>query len=231
MNEPGKMNNCKECRYASQCFQHLYPDELEFINEKKMQLIYRPGENLFKQGAFSPYVMYVADGLVKMYLQTGPEKIVNLRLAKTGEFLAFSSLFGTQVYNYSASAIKESLICMIDKNALNQLIGKNSDFAIRITSANCRCEEHFIHIIKNISYKQMRGKLASALLYLASDEFKGFDVFQTLSRREIADFACISTESAIRFLKEFEKEGIISLNGKNVRITDKKKLVDIAKRG
>ena len=196
-----------------------------------MQLIYRPGENLFKQGAFSPYVMYVADGLVKMYLQTGPEKIVNLRLAKTGEFLAFSSLFGAQVYNYSASAIKESLICMIDKNALNQLIGKNPDFAIRITSANCRCEEHFIHIIKNISYKQMRGKLASALLYLASDEFKGFDVFQTLSRREIADFACISTESAIRFLKEFEKEGIISLNGKNVRITDKKKLVDIGKRG
>lgn len=77
----------------------------------------------------------------------------------------------------------------------------------------------------------MRGKLASTLLYLSQDEFIEEEIFQYMSRQDIADFASISTESAIKFLKEFEKEGILSLNGKDIEITDKGKLEDIALRG
>jgi len=223
--------NCRECKKASQCFQQLYPDELEFINDKKIQLTYFQGENLFKQGAFSPYVMYIVDGFVKVYLQTGPDKQINVRLAKTGEFLAFSSLFGENVYNYSAIALKGSTICMIDKAGLNHLLQKNPEFAMHIVSKNCRNEGFLLEIIKNISSKQMRGKLASALLYLSADEFIEQNVFQYLTRQDIADFASISTESAIKFLKEFEKEGILLLDKKNIKIIDKDKLGEIGKRG
>lgn len=225
------INNCRECKKASQCFQHLYPEELDFINDKKIQLTYIQGENLFKQGAFSPYVMYIVEGLVKIYLQTGPEKQINIGLAPKGEFLAISSLFGETVYNYSAIAVKDSTICMIDKTGLYQLMQKNHDFALRITAKNCRNEKHFLNIIKNISYKQMHGKMASALLYLSSSEFIELDVFQYLNRQDIADFASISTESAIKFLKKFEKEGILSLDGKNIKIIDRDKLVEIGRKG
>ncbi|MBN2275855.1 MAG: Crp/Fnr family transcriptional regulator [Bacteroidales bacterium] len=223
--------NCRECKKASQCFQHLYPEELDFINEKKIQLTYIQGENLFKQGAFSPYVMYIVEGLVKIYLQTGPAKQINISLAQKGEFLAISSLFGETVYNYSAMAVKDSTICMIDKAGLYQLMEKNHDFALRIASKNCRNETHYLNIIKNISYKQMHGKIASALLYLSSAEFIELDVFQYLNRQDIADFASISTESTIKFLKEFEKEGILTLDGKNIEIIDKDKLLEIGRKG
>jgi CRP-like cAMP-binding protein len=223
--------NCKECRNNSLCFQNLYPDELEFLNGKKIQLTYLKGENIFKQGAFSPYVMHVVEGIVLVYLQTGYEKQVNLRLATSGDFMAFSSVFGDSIYNYSAIALKDSLICMIDKAAFNKLLLKNNDFAMLITSKNCRNEAHLLEIIKNVSFKQMRGKLATALIYLSGDEFSGENVFQYLTRQNIADFASISTESAIKFLKEFEKEGILKLKGKEVKIIGKDKLDAIAKRG
>lgn len=223
-------NNCNDCKKTSKCFQSLYPHELEFINSKKIQIAYLKGETIFKQGAFAPYVLYVVDGLVKVYLQTSNTKQLNLRLAKQGDFMAFSSIFGNNIYSYSALALKDSTICMIDKIALKQLFIKNPDFAIRITSRNCHNEARYLEIIQNISFKQMRGKLASALLYL-SDSFNDDSIFQYLTRQDIADFASITIESTVKFIKEFEKELIIELNGKDIKIINKDKLVEIGRNG
>lgn len=229
--EPGNNNNCKTCKKSSRCFQYLYPDDLEFINSKKTQIMYLKGETIFKQGAFAPHVLYVVGGLVRAFLQAGSTKQINLHIAKAGDFMGFSSVFGNNVYNYSSLALKDSTICMIDKTALKQLLMKNADFAIRITSRNYQNEGRYLDIIQNISSKQMRGKLASALLYLSSDEFLKEDIFQYLTRHDIADFASITIESTVKFLKEFEKEGVLGLNGKDIKIIDKIKLVEIGRRG
>ncbi len=206
-----------------------FPEALKQLSESKTRVTYLRGETLFKQGAFAPYVLYVVRGLVKVYLQTGYDKQVNIRLALAGDFLAFSSLFGEHVHTCSAQALKDSEICMIEKERLKEILLQNPPFALEITSKNYRMERHLLEIIKNLSYKQMRGKLASSLLYLSQKEFLAEEVFEHLTRQELADFASISAESAIKFLKEFEKEGIILLQGKNIQITDEKKLELISK--
>lgn len=205
------------------------PGVMGNITENKTRITYLKGETIFKQGAFAPYVLYVVKGLVKVYLQTGFEKQINLSLAKTGEFLAFSSIFGENIHTYSAQALKDSVICMIEKESLKKILLNNPEFALEVTSKNYRNERHLLEVIKNISYKQMRGKLASGLLYLSDEEFLKENVFQFLTRQEIADFASVSTESAIKFLKEFEKEKLVKLKGKNIEIIDRKKLETISK--
>jgi CRP/FNR family transcriptional regulator, polysaccharide utilization system transcription regulator len=206
-----------------------FPEELSQLAHKKTRISYLKGETIFKQGAFAPYVLYVVSGLIKVYLQTGYDKQVNISLAQKGDFLAFSSIFGENVHTYSSQALKDSEICMIEKESLKDILLRNPQFALEVTSRNYRNEKHLLEIIKNLSYKQMRGKLASTLLYLSQDVFMKEDVFEYLTRQDIADFASISTESAIRYLKEFEKENVIVLHGRNVEITDVKKLETIAK--
>ncbi|MCG6188332.1 Crp/Fnr family transcriptional regulator [Maribellus maritimus] len=201
------------------------------LNENKTRVSYLKGENIFKQGAFAPYVIYVVEGLVKVYLQTGVEKQINISLAKAGDFLAFSSIFGENIHTYSTQALTDCEICMIEKETLKDLLLENPKFALEITSKNYRNERHLFEIIKNVSYKQMRGKLASSLLYLSQEEFLKENVFKFLTRQEIADFASISTESAIKFLKEFEKEKIIQLKGKDISILNQEKLESISKNG
>ncbi len=205
--------------------------QMDILQENKTRVTYLKGENIFKQGAFAPYVIYVVEGLVKVYLQTGYEKQINISLAKSGDFLAFSSIFGENIHTYSTQALKDSEICMIEKESLKEILLKNPEFALEITSKNYRNERHLFEIIKNVSYKQMRGKLASSLLYLSQDEFIKEGVFNFLTRQDIADFASISTESAIKFLKEFEKEKIIKLKGKDISILDSEKLENISKNG
>jgi len=211
-----------------QNLQH-FPEELSQLAQKKTRISYLKGETIFKQGAFAPYVLYVVSGLIKVYLQTGYDKQVNISLAQKGDFLAFSSIFGENIHTYSSQAIKDSEICMIEKESLKDILLRNPQFALEITSRNYSNEKHLLEIIKNLSYKQMRGKLASTLLYLSQDDFLKEDVFEFLSRQDIADFASISTESAIRYLKEFEKENVIVLHGRNIEISDVKKLETIAK--
>ncbi|MCG8700921.1 MAG: Crp/Fnr family transcriptional regulator [Bacteroidales bacterium] len=228
MEEEHKPNTLEDNSY---CFKSLSTDELEFLSLNKTQITYLKGETVFKQGAFAPHVLFVHSGLVRVYLQTNPNKQVNIRLAKQGDFIAFSSIFDVNIYQYSGSALKESVVCMLDKEALKQVLLRNPEFALRITSRNCKLESRYLDIINNVTYKQMRGKLASAILYLASDDFKDENVFQYLTRQDIADFASITIESAIKFLKEFESEAIISLDGKNIEVQDQKRLVDISTKG
>lgn len=205
--------------------------QMDILQENKTRVTYLKGENIFKQGAFAPYVIYVVEGLVKVYLQTGYEKQINISLAKSGDFLAFSSIFGENIHTYSTQALKDSEICMIEKESLKEILLKNPEFALEITSKNYRNERYLFEIIKNVSYKQMRGKLASSLLYLSQEEFMKEDIFNFLTRQDIADFASISTESAIKFLKEFEKEKIIRLKGKDISILNSDKLENISKNG
>ena len=212
-------------------FGQMFPDDLKISDQYKTKITYLKGENIFKQGAFAPYVIYIVSGLVKVYLQTGYDKQISISISRSGEFLAFSSIFGENIHTYSTQAITDAEICMIEKESLKDALLKNPDFALQITSKNYRNERHLLEIIKNLSYKQMRGKLASALLYLSQEEFLEENIFEYLSRQDIADFASISTESAIKFLKEFEKEKILKLNGKDILILNSEKLEQMSKNG
>ncbi len=225
------MNQNKNIEQISGCFQNLRSEDVAYLNKKKTQLTYFKGETIFKQGAFAPHVLFVNKGLVLVYLQIGKEKKINIHLARQGDYLAFSTVFNKNVYQYSAISITDSTLCMIEKDALKNVIINNSDFAMQITSRNSQNESRYLDIIKNVSYKQMRGKLASALLYLSNDKFNDDPVFQYLTRQDIADFASITVESTVKFLKEFEKENLIDLNGKEITIKDKQLLTEIDLKG
>ncbi|GAB1452466.1 hypothetical protein MASR2M47_25220 [Draconibacterium sp.] len=209
----------------------IFSDELKILDQHKTRITYLRGENIFKQGAFAPYVLYVVSGLIKVYLQTGYDKQINIGIAQRGDYLAFSSIFGENIHTYSTQAISDAEICMIEKESLKNALLHNPDFALQITSKNYGIERHLLEIIKNLSYKQMRGKLATSLLYLSQDEFLKQNIFEFLSRQDVADFASISTESAIKFLKEFEKEDIVKLNGKEINIVNQEKLEQLGKNG
>jgi CRP/FNR family transcriptional regulator len=57
------------------------------------------------------------------------------------------------------------------------------------------------------------------------------DIFQLLTRKDLADFAGIATESTVKILKSLEKDGIIALKEKDILILDTDRLIAISKNG
>jgi CRP/FNR family transcriptional regulator len=73
--------------------------------------------------------------------------------------------------------------------------------------------------------------MADSLLYIDSLKNEKAEIFQLLSRKNLADFAGISTESAVKLLKTFEKDGLIKLQEKDIRIIKHNALLEISRKG
>ncbi len=223
--------SCIECKKSARCFNTLIPAELEFINQKKIQISYQKGETICKQNSFATSVVYIVDGLAKLYLENTNNKFTNIALLSSASFIGISSIFGSKTYAYSLVALKETHVCMIDKKGIRKLMKRNATFATELIKQYCLREKELFNVIKSISYKQMPGRLADALIKLSKKENAETSLFPYLSRRDIAEFACISKESTIKLLNEFKNEGIITIHQKEIEILKPDKLLEISKLG
>lgn len=80
-------------------------------------------------------------------------------------------------------------------------------------------------------HKQSYGRLADILLCLADRTLSSHDLLLPLSRKELAELSGISAETVVRMLKKFNEEGLISTEGKNLRIMNYNKLRVISEIG
>lgn len=213
------------------CFANLLPEEIELIKDSKTQVLFRKGESLTKQGAFASSVLFVVEGLVRQYITGDTNRDFNLRIIRNSQFIGLSAAFSKHTYDYSTVALKETLACLIEKDAIARLIKKNGDFAYGLINRYYENDSSLYDTIRSMMYKQMHGRLADVLLYLDSIRYNGESVFSYLSRKEVADFAGLSTESTVKLLKGFEKDGLIRLVDKNIELIKKEALVDISRRG
>lgn len=219
------------CEIQAPCFQMLSPEEVELVRASKTQILFRKGDNLTKQGTFASYILFIIKGLAKQYIEGDLNKSYNLRILQAGEFVGLSSVFSRNVFNYSSVAITDCQVFLIEKEAIAKVVKQNGMFGFDIIKRYCGQNVNLFDSLHKVLYKQMNGRIAETLLYI--DSLKGAypEIFQLLSRKDLADFAGISTESAVKLLKSFEKDGLIELNEKDIVVVNHKELQEISKRG
>ena len=188
-------------------------------------------DNLTKQGAFASYVLFMIDGYAKQYLEGDGIKNYNLRIIKPGEFIGLSTVFSENTFNYSSIAITDCHVFLVEKQAISKVIKQNGMFGFNIIKRYCEQNTNLINTVRNLMYKQMNGRMADTLLYIDSLKNENPEIFQLLSRKDIADFSGISTESAVKLLKLFEKDGLIELYEKDIRILKQDTLLELSRKG
>jgi CRP-like cAMP-binding protein len=219
------------CDIQAPCFQLLTNSEIEQIQASKTQVLFRKGENLTKQGAFASYVLFIATGFAKQFIEGEGNRGYNLRIVRPGEFLGLSAVFGRPTFDYSSIALSDTQAYLIEKEAISKLVSSDGRFAFSIIKRYCDQNASLFNIVHTLVYKQMNGRLAETLLYLSPKDYSGENIFSLLSRKDIAEFAGISTESTVKILKNFEKDGLLKLKDKDITIIDRDRLSEISRRG
>jgi CRP/FNR family transcriptional regulator len=219
------------CDIKAACFQMLSQEEMVLVRESKTQVLFRKGDNLTKQGAYASYVLFIINGLAKQYIEGEGAKNYNLRIIKPGEFIGLSAVFTKNTFNYSSVALTDCQVFLVEKDAIAKVIKQNGEFGFSIIKRYCEQNTDLFGTVRNLMYKQMNGRLADSLLYIESLKQENPSVFQLLSRKDIADFAGISTESAVKLLKIFEKDGLIKLDEKDILLLNHSALIEISKKG
>ncbi len=219
------------CDIQAPCFQMLIPEEAELVRASKTQVLFRKDDNLTKQGAFASYVLFIISGYAKQYLESDSSKSFNLRIIKPGEFIGLSSVFSGNTFTYSSVALTDCQVFLVEKEAIARVAKENGKFGFQIIKRYCEQNTNLLGTVGSLMYKQMNGRLAETLLYLDSVRQEKEEIFQLLSRKDLADFAGISTESAVKLLKLFEKDGLIKLNEKDIHIIKHQTLLEISRKG
>ena len=219
------LSSCSIGSEQSHCFDRLTADELDFLQQHQTDLHYKKGEMILKQGTYVSNVMFLVEGLVKIFVE-GPQENLILKIIAPGNLIAVSSAFeGNQVYQYSAQAYVDSVVRAIDIQVFRQLLKQNAAFAAEVVNVlsmnSIQIYGRFYCLVRKQSY----GKLADVLLCISDRVFKNPRFDMDLTRKEIGELSGMSTENVIRILKSFAEEGLIRIKGKSFEILDAERSV------
>ncbi len=198
-------------------FDNLSDELLQKVFENQVSLSYNKGEILSKQGGFASQIVFLTHGLIKIYKEHNDKNLI-LKIVKPGEFIGLTSLYNKGLFNYSAASIDSSKVYSISADVIKYLIKNNSDFAeMIIGQINLNMSQFFERII-SLTQKQLHGRIADVILHLSREIYEADKFNMLLTRRDIAEFCGMSTESAIRILKEFHNDRIVNIEGKNLEV-------------
>ncbi len=213
-----KQINCTNCDKRSSCFNELSKSDHIFIEENRLELKFKKGEVICKQGAFASNIMFVYEGLGFAYLETEEGNRIGLNIIPPGKMIGLPSLFTDNVFKYSAVAIEDCMICSVDIRVFENFTKSNGGFASEIIRTLNSCMIHMFERIESLTYKQMHGRIADTLLYLSEEVYKSPKFVLSLSRKDLADLTAMSPESVTRIMNGFSHEGIIHVTSKTLEI-------------
>lgn len=219
------------CDISLPCFAALSPEEAGLVRESRVQVVFHRGENLAKQGAFASYLVFIAEGYTRQFIEGSNGRIHNLRIIGPGELVGLSSVFNPNTFSYSVVAITETTGFLLEKEAVTALIKQNGEFAFGMIRRYCEQNIRLYSSLDLILNRQANGRIASVLLTLAPERFNGQDLFRHLTRKDLADFAGISTERAVKVLKSFEKDSLVRLSEKSIILLNHARLEEISRTG
>ncbi|HPA36860.1 MAG TPA: Crp/Fnr family transcriptional regulator [Chitinophagales bacterium] len=223
-----------ECQHCSNRFNSVFckteHDHVKEIEAMKICSSYKKGETIFRQGAYAAGVYCINAGKIKLSMMGDEGKEQIIRMAKPGDIIGYKALLSGEKYNATAIAIEDTNICFIPKEIFLVILQKDASLSFEmmkvLSNELKRAEEKITHLAQ----KQVRERMAETILFLK--ETYGLDkddhVNIQLSREEIANLVGTATETAIRLLSEFNKEHIIELSGKKIKILNHPKLVKTA---
>lgn len=221
------MGNCQQCIIKQfNSLKTLSTDELKCVSGHKDEISFKKGDILFKEGTMLNGVYCVKEGKCKLtkLSPNGKEQIV--KFIKSGDMLGYRSVLSDEPASLSVVALEDMEACFIPKQDIYDSIQENKNFSKDMFKVVCDDLKDSNASMTNMAQKTVRERLADTLLFL--DETFGEDedgnINVQLSREEISNVIGTATESAIRLLSELNKDKVIVLKGKRIKILNREAL-------
>jgi len=211
------------------CFKSLSASDLNMIVNNSTNLVFKRHETIIKTGSFATHIYYVMTGLAKINLETDGRTNI-IRMANKYRFLGLSHAFFDKTYHFSAIAVEDTRVLLIDMTVFKQLIKTNGEFAMSVIETMSLTSHRQVKRITMYSNKNVEGCLSTFLLHY-SHITKSETFTLPFSRKEIAETIGYSRESVIHTFTKFNKENIIELKDRHITLLNVDLLKEIRAKG
>lgn len=213
--------------------QYCAPEWKELLRERNTQVTFGKGDHIFTDGQVADRMYMIQHGRVKVVASyvKGMERII--RLAGDGEVLGHRGIGDEPIYSATAIALSGTSVNVIPMQLFLSTLKANNLFCYHFLlffAEELRALDQHMRDLMNMDVTQRIAKVVK----LNMDAF-GFDekdkkkLAFTISRKDIASAANTTYESVIRTLADFQRQGIIDLVGKEIRIMKKRELERLMK--
>lgn len=226
-----KEEHCSCCNLKFNIFRFLKEDELELVNKDRFEVNFHKGETMFKQGGPLTHIACLTSGMAKVYIEGENGKNIILKILKPGEMVGGPGFQVDNRHHFSVSAINDAKACFIDIQAFESAVRNNSRFSLELLKHVNESTIRLYNKLQNLTQKQMHGRIADVLLYLANNIYINAKFETTLSRQDLADMSGMTKESSIRILKDLKDDKLINFDGNNFHLLNPSQLAIISKTG
>jgi CRP-like cAMP-binding protein len=186
-----------------------------------MSFTCRSGQQFILEGAPVNGLYFVYSGSVKVYKHTANADSQIIRFSKEGEIVGHRGFATNYVYDVSATAMTDSVLCNFPTTVLIEMLHNAPalmfDFMMFYADQLQKSEANAIRFAK----MSIKEKVVNGLLFI-HHKFgqEGGYINIQLSRKDIADFAGTSMDQVIRVISSLKKDGYLQTIGKKIKIVD-----------
>jgi len=214
-----------------QLFQNLPGQDLEKIREIAIDKFYDKGRIIFLEGDDGNGFYMVADGKVKVFKVSMDGKEQILHIYGPGNPIGEVAVFAGKQFPANAETLLKSHLLFFPRSAFVNLISKNPSLSLNMLAMLSMRLRQFTMQVENLSLKEVPGRLASYLVYLSQEQDGEEKVTLPVSKGQLASLLGTIPETLSRIFAKMSSNGLIAVQGRNIRLLDSEGLLDLAQNG
>jgi CRP/FNR family transcriptional regulator len=162
----------------------------------------------------------VAAGKVKIYKMSPDGKEQILHIFGPGEPFGEVPVFHGNPFPANASTLTEAELLFFPRPAFVELITRTPSLALNMLAVLAQRLRRFATQIENLSLKEVPGRLASYLGYLAEEQGNPDRVVLDIPKGQLASLLGASSETLSRIFARMTDEGLIRVEGRTIHLLD-----------
>lgn len=212
-------------------FEGLPREDLEKVESIAIVRKYRKGEVIFSEGDDGDGFFVVVKGRVKV-LKVSPEgKEVILHVCGVGDHFGQVAVYAGRTFPAGAEALVETELLFFPRQAFLELISREPNVALSMLSVLSIRLRQLTMQVENLALKEVPGRLASYLLYLAEEQEAPGAVTLDTSKGQLASMLGTTPETLSRIFADMSARGLIGVDRREVVLLDPEALEELAQQG
>ncbi len=199
-----------------------------YIDDNGRLFAYDKDEIIYNEGDHFNYIYLIGKGAVKCHKLDEQGKEMVTALYKEDDLFGYTSFIQNIPHQETAIAIKEVELVGLSNIEFNEILENNHKLTLELiqllTDDLSALKEQLIQT----AYSSVNKKTAITILKFAEKINRKPEDPIKISRQDLASIAGIATETLIRTLTMFKKEGMIKAEGRNIMVIDIERLKAIS---
>jgi len=218
------MRDRQEILAESILFSGLAVDDLAKLAEIGQVKKYERGESIFFEGDEGNGFYMIMEGKVKIFKMSFDGKEQILHIFGPGEPFGEVPVFHGHPFPANALSLVRTTLLFFPRKKFVDLVSSNPSLALNMLAMLSQRLRRFTSQIESLSLKEVPGRLASYIIYLAEEQGRTDKVTLDIPKGQLASLLGTIPETLSRIFAKMTDEGLIRVQGGTIFIEDFERL-------